>query len=228
MSKTYCYIRVSTEKQSYARQEFLLKERGYINNDNCIYVEETGSGKAINKREVLIDLLNNILEPGDTLVATDLTRISRSVPDFRNVMDFLLKKKKANLILLKENFSFYSGEKMDAMTKAMVNFISVFAEFERDIISDRVTERMAEIKENGTKSGKPIGHPRSNKNTKEKFIKTLSLVASGESLRKACDITLYPLGTFTYNIKKYKDVLKTDQYLDILKGFEEGIIEYGI
>lgn len=228
MGKTYCYIRVSTEKQSYARQEYLLKERNYINGDNCIYVEETGSGKAINKREVLVDLLNNVLEQGDTLVATDLTRISRSVPDFRNVMDILLKKKKVNLILLKENFSFYAGEKMDAMTKAMVNFISVFAEFERDIISDRVTERMAEIKENGTKSGKPIGHPRSNKNSEDKFIKTLEMIVSGESLRKACNSTLYPLGTFTYNIRKYKDELKTEKYEDILNGIKEGMTKYGI
>lgn len=226
--KTYCYIRVSTEKQDYSRQEFILKEKGYIDRTNCIYVEETGTGKSLNKRIVLNDLLDNVLEAGDTLVATDLTRISRSLIDFRNVMDYLLNVKKVNLVLLKENFSFNAGEKMDAMTKAMLNFIGVFAEFERDVISDRTREKMAEVKLNGSKSGNPIGKPRSDKNNKELFLETVKMVIDGSSLRKACNSTFYPLGSFTRNIKKYKEALNTEEYLDIYEAIKGGNIEYGI
>lgn len=227
MSKTYCYIRVSTDMQTYSRQEYVLKEKGYINGENCIYVEETGSGKTMNKRQVLLDLINNKLEKGDTLVAADLTRISRSLIDFRNTMDLLLNKKKVNLFLLKENFYLYADERMDAMTKGMINFVGVFAELERDVISDRVTEKMAEVKANGSKSGKPIGKPRSKKNTEEKFVETLTLVVNGESLRNACYKTLYPLGTFTYNIKKFKEELKTNDYNMIYNAIKNGDVIYG-
>lgn len=224
--KTFCYIRVSTEKQDYSRQEFILKEKGYIDGVNCTYVEETGTGKSMNKREQLNNLLENVLQEGDTLVATDLTRISRSLIDFRNTMDLLLKKKKVNLILLKENFYLYADERMDAMTKGMINFVGVFAELERDVISDRVTEKMKEVKMNGSKSGKPIGKPRTKKNTQEKFMETLKEIINGNSFRKACDKTFYPLSTFIYNVGKYKKELNTTEYSDIYNAMENGDLKY--
>ncbi len=38
--------------------------------------------------------------------------------------------------------------------------LSVFSEFERAIIQERIAAGMARAKANGTKSGKPIGRPR--------------------------------------------------------------------
>ena len=44
MSKTYCYIRVSCEKQEYDRQIQILKDKGFIDGINCEFVEETFTG----------------------------------------------------------------------------------------------------------------------------------------------------------------------------------------
>lgn len=96
MSKTYCYIRISTDKQEHERQKSILKEKGYINGVNCEYIEETYTGKTT-KRPALTDLINK-LQKDDTIVATELSRISRSVKDFNNLIDEILNKKKVNII----------------------------------------------------------------------------------------------------------------------------------
>ena len=43
--------------------------------------------------------------------------------------------------------------------KAMFQMLGVFAEFEREIIAERIHAGLARAKEHGTKSGKPIGRP---------------------------------------------------------------------
>lgn len=225
-NKTYCYIRVSTDKQDFKRQEFILQNNGYIDGVNCIYVEETGSGKDLKRRPVLTNLIENVLEQGDTLIATDMTRISRSIIDLRKIVDNLLITKKVDFVLLKENFYFYANERMDAMTKGMYNMLAVISEMERDLISDRTREKMAWVKENGTKSGKPIGKPLGKYSTYENFLETLRNCINGMSIRQSCNTTFYPLGTFTYNIKKYKEQLNTNSYEDLLFAFENNLIEF--
>ena len=41
----------------------------------------------------------------------------------------------------------------------MFQMLGVFAEFEREIIAERIHSGLARAKEQGTKSGKPIGRP---------------------------------------------------------------------
>ena len=41
----------------------------------------------------------------------------------------------------------------------MFQMLGVFAEFEREIIAERIHAGLARAKEQGTKSGKPIGRP---------------------------------------------------------------------
>ena len=51
MSKTYCYIRISTDKQEYNRQVQIFKDKGYINSVNCEYIEETSTGTKTKRPE---------------------------------------------------------------------------------------------------------------------------------------------------------------------------------
>lgn len=217
----YCYIRVSTEHQDYDRQENILKENGYINGNNCTYLQETGTGKKSDKRAVLIDLIKNKLQSNDTVVATELSRISRSVKDFNNLIDEILKKKKVNIIIIKENFHLLANGKMDAMTKLILNITSAFAEFEADLISDRTREALKAKKLNGTKTGKPIGRPKMKQTTKENFINTLRLqVEQGLSKEKACFSTRYPFGTYKehyYKILKENNFTTTSEILEYME-----------
>ena len=201
----YCYIRVSTDKQDYQRQENILKEKGYIN------------GQTAN-RPFLQDLINNKIKKGDTLVSCELSRISRSVKDFNNLIDEILNKKKVNIVILKENFNLLANGNMDAMTKLILNITSAFAEFERDIIADRTKEALKSKMINGTKSGRPIGKPKSEYNNKENFIKTLDLIVNDNiGQNKATIRTKYPKQAFQFKIKECYTKYNTKDYKTILE-----------
>lgn len=221
MSKTYCYKRASTDKQDFLRQDKILNDKGYVDGVNCEFVEEHFTGKTI-KRPVFEDLIKNKLQEGDTLVATELSRISRSVKDFNNLIDELLKKKKINIFIIKENFNLLANGNMDAMTKFIINVTSSFAEFERDIISDRTKDSLAYKKIHGTKSGKPIGKPRSQYSTKENFIKTLEyMIDNNVGQSKATLVCRYPKNTFQQDIKKCYNKYNTHKYEELIKKLKE-------
>lgn len=214
----YCYIRVSTEKQDYVRQENILKEKGYINGVNCEYITETYTGTT-SKRPELLKLIDK-LQADDTLIACELSRISRSVKDFNNLIDEILKKKKANIIILKENFNLLANGNMDAMTKLILNITSSFAEFERDIISDRTRETLVAKRKQGIK----FGRPRQQYATTENLIKTLELMITEKiGQKKAALKTHYPTDTLQRDLKKYYEKYKTKNYDELLEYIKKEI-----
>lgn len=219
----YCYIRVSTDKQDYLRQENMLKEKNYINGVNCEYLTETGTGATLKGRPILQDLLNKI-QKGDTIVTAELSRISRSVKDFNNLIDYIIEDKKANLIILKENFNLYANGSMDAMTKLIMHITSAFSEFERDIISDRTKESLKAKKIHGTKTGRPTGRPRSKESTTDNFINTLEyMINNNVGMAKAVMWTRYPIKTFKRDIKKYYIKYNTKDYKIILEQLKKEV-----
>ena len=222
MSKTYCIIRVSTDYQTYERQAEILKEHGYVNGvNNCEYIEETYTGKTT-KRPVFYDLIHNRLQKGDTIVATELSRISRSVKDWSELIDFLLYKKEVNVIIFKENMHLKANGEMDAMTKLILNISAIFAQFERDIISERTKESLRAKKVNGTKSGRPIGKPRNKYSSKENFIKTIEYMLENNVGQAKASLTCrYPSKTFQNDIKKCYNKYNTKDYQEILNRLRE-------
>ncbi len=52
----------------------------------------------------------------------------------------------------------------------MFQMLGVFAEFEREIIAERIHAGLARAKEQGTKSGKPIGRPEVFGTVREKAV----------------------------------------------------------
>ena len=218
MSKTYCYIRISTDKQDYIRQENILKENGYIDGVNCEYVTETFTGKT--KTRPVVRAIIEKLKPNDNIVATELSRIARSVKDFNELLDEIMNIKKANVKIIKENFNLLANGRMDAMTKLILNITSAFAEFERDIIADRTREALKAKQKNNVILGKPRGE----KSSKNNFIKTIELMVNDEiGQRKAAMMTGYPERTFKKDLKKCYDKYKTKDYKKILKAIKEDI-----
>ena len=99
MSKIYCYIRISTDKQEYSRQIQILKEKNFINGVNCEYVEETFTGTKT-KRPKFDELINK-MEKGDTLICESLSRLSRGgvIKTLDLITDFI-QKKQINVTIL--------------------------------------------------------------------------------------------------------------------------------
>lgn len=224
-NKIYCYIRVSTDKQDHERQENILKEKGYIDGVNCEYIKETYTGTTT-RRPVFLDLINNKLKPGDTIICSELSRISRSVKGFNDLIDEIVEKKKVNIIIIKENFNLKANGNMDAMTKLIMHITSAFAEFERDIISDRTKESLRAKKINGTSTGRPIGHPRTEKSSQDNFIKTLEYMVNNNVGQKlGTRKTGFPIFTFRRDLEKYYDKYNVDNYENLLNAIRKDVQE---
>ena len=87
------------------------------------------------------------------MAAWSVDRLGRSLQDLIGTMAEL-RAKDVDLYLHKQG--------LDTSTpagKAMFQMLGVFAEFEREIVKERIHSGLARAKEQGTKSGRPIGRP---------------------------------------------------------------------
>jgi len=152
--RTIGYIRVSTEQQDINNQKFELYEyakKHSLNIDNFIEIE-VSSRKSTKERKI-DELLENLKE-GDTLIVSEISRLGRSVGQIISIIDSLIKKNvKFNAI--KESIKV--NGKQDIQTKTMVTMFGLFAEIERDLISDRTKQGLAAAKKKGKLLGRPKG-----------------------------------------------------------------------
>lgn len=131
----YGYARVSTIGQkndgnSLEEQERQLWENGVQE----IYVDAF-TGTKMDRPE--FKKLLNVLEPGDTIVATKLDRVSRSAAQGINLVDSLLAKGVTLHIL---NMGIMNNTPTGKLIR---NIMFSFAEFERDMIVERTSEGKA-------------------------------------------------------------------------------------
>ena len=147
----YGYARCSTseERQDINRQKRDLMALGVDDEKNIYWEYESGSKADRPEFSKLLD----IVKPGDTILATEGSRLTRSTKQLCEVLD-IVKERKLKLII----GSFVvdcTTEELDPMTKGMLMMWGVFSEMERDIISNRVKSGMANAREKGSRIGRP-------------------------------------------------------------------------
>lgn len=145
----YGYARCSTNEslQDINRQIRELKQQGA--EEKNIY-REYESGTKVNRAE--LQKLLDIVKPGDTILATEVSRITRSTKQLCDIIE-LAKNRKIKLVL--GTFVVDCRKELDPMTEGMLKMMGVFAELERNMISQRVKSGM----ENAKAKGKTIGRP---------------------------------------------------------------------
>ncbi|WP_270943114.1 recombinase family protein [Romboutsia lituseburensis] len=148
---TYGYARCSTDetKQNIDRQVRELKEMG-ASKEN-IYLEYE-SGTKVDRVE--LQKLLRVVEPGDTIVTTEVSRITRSTKQLCEIIEFV-QDKQLKLILGAFVVDCSKGE-LDPMTEGMLKMMGVFAEMERNMISQRVKSGMQNAKAKGKTIGRPV------------------------------------------------------------------------
>lgn len=146
----YGYIRVSTDHQEFARQEFILKDYKL----DKIFAEPISGTIKATMRDKFSQMLE-VLKAGDSVYFESMSRMARSMQDLIDTTDLLAKKKKVNVIFVKENLTI-DGSGMDAMNLLLFNIMGAFAQFERDLISDRTKQALrAKMQDPNFKIGKP-------------------------------------------------------------------------
>ena len=143
----YAYARCSTDetRQDINRQVRELKASGAT--DGTIYLEYQSGTKS---DRVELNKVLSLLKPGDTLLATEVSRITRSTKQLCEIIE-MAKKKQVKLIL--GNFVVDCTSALDPMTEGMLKMMGVFAELERNMTVQRIRSGMA----NARAKGKQIG-----------------------------------------------------------------------
>ena len=146
----YGYARCSTDetKQNIDRQFRELIELGATK--ETIYLEYESGTKE--DRVELGKLLKNVKE-GDTIVTSEVSRITRSTKQLCEIIE-LVQVKHLKLVIGAFVVDCSKGE-LDPMTEGMLKMMGVFAEMERNMISQRVKSGMANAKAKGKQIGRP-------------------------------------------------------------------------
>lgn len=153
----YGYVRVSTHEQNLESQKNTISrycmERKFIVDE---WIElEISSRQSIAKRR--IDELLAKLSPDDIVIASELSRLGRSVRETLNIVEAITNEKLARLILIKQNLDLNPNNGSNMANKVSIMVFSMVAELERDLISERTKEGLKARVAKGIKLGKPKG-----------------------------------------------------------------------
>lgn len=170
----YGYARCSTneEKQDINRQKRELKNLGVTEDKNIYWEYESGTKTDRAELQKLFDIISE----GDTIVTTEVSRLTRSTKHLCEILQIVKDKQ----LILNIGGSFLvdcSKGELDPMTEGMIKMWGVFAEMERNIISQRVKSGMANAKAKGSKIGRPVI---TKDNLPDKFWKYLVLFNNKE------------------------------------------------
>ena len=145
----YGYARCSTneELQDINRQ---VRELIQLGVPHTIIYREYESGMKTNRVE--LNRLINTVKPGDTIISTEVSRITRSTKQLCEIIEFA---KDRHIKLVLGAFVVDCTKELDPMTEGMLKMMGVFSELERNMISQRVKSGMQNAKAKGRKIGRP-------------------------------------------------------------------------
>jgi len=153
MAKTLAYLRASTDKQETNNQklevlEFARKQDLKIDD----FIELTMSSQKPSKQRRIDELINR-LNPSDTLIVTELSRLGRSTAEVISLINTLVENN-VRVVILKQHLDIHQH---DMNSKIIITMFSLFGELERDLVSLRTKEALAAKKSQGQTLGKPKG-----------------------------------------------------------------------
>lgn len=146
------YIRKSTDKQSFEHQEYEIEQYAPKHNLKINrWVEESISSRKELKKRQLGALLEELKE-GDVLIATEISRLGRSLLEVMGILQTCLEKN-CQVITIKENY--HLGN--DIQSQVLGFAFSLSSAIERNLISQRTKISLDNLKASGKKLGRPFG-----------------------------------------------------------------------
>lgn len=152
MAQIIAYVRVSTNKQDIDNQIFEIerfcKERGFVVDsfENDVI---TGTSEIKNRK---FSVVYNKLGKGDTLIVTEMTRLSRKMLDLMETIKHCLDKG-ITIYSIKENYKLSD----DPQSKFLAAAFGMVAEIERNLISQRTKSALDRKRSEGVILGRKVG-----------------------------------------------------------------------
>ena len=173
----YAYIRVSTVVQSYASQEHEISE--YCRRHVLVvgqWVSESVSGTICAEKRKLGKLIKK-MKRGDLLICTELSRLGRNMLMIMSILNMCSTKGIA-IHTIKDNFDL-----SDNINSKIIAFaFALAAEIERNLISQRTKEALAERRLKGVRLGRPPGSSRKKDMFYNDKEAVMQMLAEGRSI----------------------------------------------
>ena len=172
----YAFIRVSTAEQSYSSQEFEIRNWARKEGLNIdIWTNESVSGTVEPKRRKLGKLIRR-MKPEDLLVCTEISRLGRNMLMIMSILNDC-SARGVRIHTIKDNFDLNNN----INSKIIAFAFALAAEIERNLISQRTREALADLKASGVKLGRPYGSYKRRDEVIKDLPEILSRRAEGES-----------------------------------------------
>lgn len=144
------YTRVSTASQDAQLQLDALMDSGVQKRD--VFADVTSGSRTAIERPGMKRLLDYV-EPGDTVVVWRIDRLGRSLIDVLNTVN-LLRDKGVKIQSLSDGI-----DPETTSGRLMLGMLATLAEYERELITERVNAGIAAAKQSGTRFGRPPVDP---------------------------------------------------------------------
>lgn len=149
MSRTFAYVRVSTDGQTTDNQVQEIEAAGFRIEPHRIISETVSGSVAIAQRQGFTRLMDR-LEPGDVLIVTKLDRLGRNTIDVSTTVH------KLEEIGIRVHCLALGGVDLASSAgKMTMNVINAVAQFERDLLVERTNAGLRRAKSEGRKLGRP-------------------------------------------------------------------------
>ncbi len=146
------YIRKSTDRQSFEHQEYEIEQYAEKHNLKIDrWVEESISSRKELKKRQLGKLLEE-LQDGDILIATEISRLGRSLLEVMGILQTCLEKN-CQVWTIKESYNL----KNDLQSQLLAVVFSIGVSIERSLLSQRTKTALDAKKAAGVKLGRPFG-----------------------------------------------------------------------
>ena len=195
------YLRVSTSKQHLSNQQDEIERFAHSKSITVNrWVTEIVSGKK-NKKERKLGSVLKKLKEGDTLIVTELSRLSRTLTDIMAIMGQCLEKK-ITLYSTKDGYAFDNS----INSKVLCFAFGLVAEIERNLISMRTREALALRKAEGVILGRRKGSFTKLKILIDNRQEVIGMLQSGKTIASICRHYDVSRDTFNNLKARYRSV----------------------
>lgn len=150
MSRVVAYVRVSTNKQDLENQRHEIERYCSVHSLAVDEWDEDIASGTTQVKDRRAGAMLDGLASGDTLIVSEISRISRSVRTLLNVIEDCIDHG-ITVISVKQNITFEKG----LTSKIMMVGLGLAAEVEREMISARTKEALARRSAEGVRLGRP-------------------------------------------------------------------------
>ena len=199
--KVGLYARVSTKDKEQNPENQLLKLREYSKSKGWSYKEYIDFASGAKKDRPGLKSVMADLDHLDGILVLRLDRFGRSL---QNLLDNLNQIRSRGKFFEAIDQGLRISEKKDPMNDFMLAILGAAAEFERELISERVKDGMARARKQGKIIGRGPG-----KKSKKMESRILELKAQGESIRMIAQKCNIPRST-VHDILSRKRNLNSD------------------